>query len=138
MAATAALSVTSQRWVAMPGARSMVSLSACSLRSTANTLAPSSTKRTVVARPLPQPGPTEPAPVTIATLPCSLEPIQARRVVHQQCLLLRGRGGAFLDQVDEVAVVGHEREVRVRPVGAPQRPIAALRHQLARERRGVL
>ncbi len=37
--------------------------------SAAKTLAPSSTKRTAVARPLPQPGPTQPAPVISATLP---------------------------------------------------------------------
>src|SRR5262245_60860797 len=36
--------------------------------STANTLAPSCANSTAVARPLPQPGPTQPAPVTMATL----------------------------------------------------------------------
>src|SRR5437868_7728902 len=80
MAPTAALSVTSQTCVAMPGALSTVSFSASALRSTAKTRAPSSTKRAVVARPLPQPGPTQPAPVTIAILSLSREPIAAARV----------------------------------------------------------
>src|SRR5438067_13115381 len=80
MAPTAALSVTSQTCVAMPGALSTVSFSASALRSTAKTRAPSSTKRAVVARPLPQPGPTQPAPVTIAILSLSCEPIAAARI----------------------------------------------------------
>ena len=41
-------------------------------RSTAKIFAPSSAKRTAVARPLPQPGPTQPAPATSAILPSSL------------------------------------------------------------------
>src|SRR5947208_16522237 len=88
IAATAALSVTSQKCVAIPGARSSVSFNARSSRSTANTLAPSSVKRTVVARPLPQPGPTEPAPVTIAILSLSREPIEPLRIGDQQALAL--------------------------------------------------
>jgi hypothetical protein len=39
--------------------------------STAKTLAPSLAKRTAVALPLPQPGPLEPAPITIAILSLS-------------------------------------------------------------------
>src|SRR5215475_13591016 len=50
--------------------RSMVSFTLSRLRSTAKIFAPSSAKRTAVARPLPQPGPTQPAPVTIAIRSC--------------------------------------------------------------------
>src|SRR5438093_10171234 len=48
-----------------------VSSAAAALRSTQNTCAPSRAKVTAVALPLPQPGPTEPAPTTIAVLPLS-------------------------------------------------------------------
>src|SRR5262245_903763 len=48
-----------------------VSSAAAGLRSTQNTCAPSRAKVTAVALPLPQPGPMEPAPTTIATLPLS-------------------------------------------------------------------
>src|SRR5437763_11676667 len=48
-----------------------VSSAAAALRSTQNTCAPSRAKVTAVALPLPQPGPIEPAPTTIATLPLS-------------------------------------------------------------------
>src|SRR2546429_6116260 len=133
MLATAWLLVTSQMWLAMPGALSSVSFSACASRSTANTLAPSSTKRTVVARPLPQPGPTDPAPVTMATLSLSREPIEPLRMVDEQPLALRLGGAVVADQIDEIAVVRHEGEIRMRPVGAPQRAIAELRDQLPRE-----
>src|SRR5256885_12860941 len=100
----------------MPGALSTVSRSAFASRSTAKTLAPSSAKRTVVARPLPQPGPTDPAPLTIATLSLSREPIEALRIVDQEAPALRLGRGVFADQVDEVAVIGHYGEIRVRPV----------------------
>src|SRR5258707_15544192 len=50
---------------------STVSLAAAALRSTQNTCAPSRAKVTAVALPLPQPGPIEPAPTTIAVLPLS-------------------------------------------------------------------
>src|SRR5204862_5607243 len=115
MAETAAASVTSQRCVAMPGALSTVSASAAASRSTAKTLAPSSTKRTVVARPLPQPGPIEPAPVTMATLSLSREPIEPLRIVDEQPLALRLGGGVVADQIDEIAVVRHKGEIRMRP-----------------------
>src|SRR5690348_1317871 len=46
-----------------------VSSAAAELRSTQKTCAPSRAKVTAVALPLPQPGPIEPAPTTIATLP---------------------------------------------------------------------
>jgi hypothetical protein len=48
-----------------------VSSAAATLRSTQNTCAPSRAKVTAVALPLPQPGPIEPAPTTIAVLPLS-------------------------------------------------------------------
>src|SRR5712675_2217308 len=48
-----------------------VSSAAAPLRSTQNTCAPWRAKVTAVALPLPQPGPIEPAPTTIAVLPLS-------------------------------------------------------------------
>src|SRR3978361_760681 len=48
-----------------------VSAAAAALRSTQNTCAPSRANVTAVALPLPQPGPIEPAPTTIAVLPLS-------------------------------------------------------------------
>src|SRR6476661_4194022 len=48
-----------------------VSSAAAALRSTQNTCAPSRAKVTAVALPLPQPGPIEPAPTTIAVFPLS-------------------------------------------------------------------
>src|ERR1700740_3699523 len=48
-----------------------VSSAAAPLRSTQNTCAPSRANVTAVALPLPQPGPIEPAPTTIAVLPLS-------------------------------------------------------------------
>src|SRR5271165_3388968 len=61
-----------------------VSSAADALRSTQNTEAPSRAKVTAVALPLPQPGPIEPAPTTIATLPLSRS-----IAVSLKCLLLR-------------------------------------------------
>src|SRR5439155_14205144 len=99
----------------------MVSRRLAASRSTAKTFAPSSVKRTVVARPLPQPGPTEPAPVTIAILSLSREPIEPLRIGDQQALALNFTGCVFADQIGEIAVVRHHRKVRMRPVGAPER-----------------
>src|ERR1700722_12719823 len=48
-----------------------VSSAAAVLRSTQNTCAPSRAKVTAVALPLPQPGPIEPAPTTMAIFPLS-------------------------------------------------------------------
>src|SRR5215468_2300557 len=48
-----------------------VSSAAAPLRSTQNTCAPSRANVAAVALPLPQPGPIEPAPTTIAVLPLS-------------------------------------------------------------------
>src|SRR6185503_1393634 len=110
--------------------------SAC--RSTAKIFAPSSAKRAAMARPLPQPGPTEPAPVTIATLPLSLEPIKAGRVVDEERLaLLLGRCDLG-EVVDHHAVVGDVLQVRVRPVGAPEGLLGEFLDQLACERKAVL
>ncbi len=50
-----------------PAMMSTVSRAAASLRSTQKTRAPSRAKVTAVHLPLPQPGPLEPAPTTIAT-----------------------------------------------------------------------
>src|SRR5438046_785081 len=50
---------------------STVSPAAAALRSTQSTCAPSRAKVTAVALPLPQPGPIDPAPTTIAVLPLS-------------------------------------------------------------------
>ncbi|MNT50288.1 hypothetical protein D3C72_1872020 [compost metagenome] len=76
MASTSEASVASpvQAVMSPPASRARASVSAMAsaLLSTANTFAPSCAKRTATARPLPQPGPTQPAPVTMATFPSSL------------------------------------------------------------------
>src|SRR5262245_64183486 len=137
--------VTSHRWVAIaPPAfftPSTVSRSRSASRSTANTFAPSSPKPTAVARPLPQPGPTEPAPVTIATLPSSRriiagsfpETVEAERVVDQQRLALFFGRRDLGEQVHQHAVVGDRGEVGVRPVAAPEAALAELGDQRPRE-----
>src|SRR4030081_2148136 len=59
---------------ALPRSEVMMSTVSCAAlpwRSTQNTCAPSRAKVTAVALPLPQPGPIEPAPTTIAVLPLS-------------------------------------------------------------------
>ena len=82
MAATSEASVASHvcvvMWALASPARSSVSRTASAFLSTANTVAPSWANNTAVARPLPQPGPTEPAPVTIATLPASRSAMMCR------------------------------------------------------------
>src|SRR5258706_6785852 len=79
MAETALLSVASHWWdmISPPAssALSTVSRIESASRSTAKILAPSRAKIAAMARPLPQPGPTQPAPTTIATLPSSLPAI---------------------------------------------------------------
>src|SRR5437660_723919 len=57
-----------------------VSSAAARLRSTQNTLAPSRAKVTAVHLPLPQPGPLEPAPTTIATLSFNLPAMSATAI----------------------------------------------------------
>src|SRR4029079_17489128 len=61
--------------------RPTVSSAAARRRSTHITLAPSRAKVTAVHLPLPQPGPLDPAPTTIATLPFNLPAI----VAHSLC-----------------------------------------------------
>ncbi len=85
-----AVSVTSQVmesisppcWLSTAWARSRVSAKRSWSRSSAMTLAPSCTMRAAMARPLPQPGPTEPAPVTSTTLSCS-RPVMSNRFLFK-------------------------------------------------------
>ena len=53
----------------------LVSSAAAGFKSTAKTFAPSLANNTAVALPFPQPGPMDPAPVTIATLFFNRSPI---------------------------------------------------------------
>src|ERR1700686_4378083 len=75
MASTSpALAASAVNPVAAPPSGVMISTGsrpAAWLRSTQNPCAPSRAKVTAVALPLPQPGPIEPAPTTIAVLPLS-------------------------------------------------------------------
>ena len=48
------------------------------------------------------------------------EGVQPAGVAHQQLPARRLVGGEGGDEVEQIAVVGHMRDVRVRPVGAPQ------------------
>src|SRR5882672_9588973 len=69
---SAARETSAVKAVALPPSPVMiftVSSAAAALRSTQNTCAPSRANVTAVALPLPQPGPIEPAPTTMATLP---------------------------------------------------------------------
>src|SRR3954466_12869339 len=102
---TALPSVTLQIWLRICDECFSVASRFFSFVSTAKTRAPSSAKRVAIARPLPHPGPTEPAPVTIATLPLSLEPIEPRRVVDEQRPPLRLRGRDLREVVHHHAVV---------------------------------
>src|SRR2546423_13948 len=103
---TALPSVTSQIWVFTEAARPTVSDRLSESRSTAKTRAPSSAKRTAVARPLPHPGPIEPAPVTIATRSLSLigmrslESIKTLRVVDEKLAPLRFARRDLGDEID--------------------------------------
>src|SRR5262245_17110983 len=65
-----------------------VSSTAWRLMSTAKTLAPSRANRAAVALPFPHPGPTEPAPVTIAILSFKRSPIDASPSIDMDCLAL--------------------------------------------------
>src|SRR3954468_2836373 len=75
--------------------RATVSLIESPFLSAANTLAPSRANSTAVARPLPQPGPTQPAPVTSATLSFS-----------RAAILLRTLQAELLDQRAPFALLG--------------------------------
>src|SRR5215470_4182590 len=68
--------------------RAIVSVIASGVLSAANTFAPSCAKITAMARPLPQPGPTHPAPLTIATFPCSLPAMSFPGLLFPAPLLL--------------------------------------------------
>src|ERR1700722_19169326 len=76
-------------WAVPPSFSMMeiVSLTAAPLMSTRNTSAPCRANSVAVARPLPHPGPTDPAPVTIATfafmLSTQLPPTQLREDASQ-------------------------------------------------------
>src|SRR5262245_57866673 len=64
-----------------PATIARVSSAASRRRSTASTFAPSRANSAAVALPLPQPGPDEPAPVTIAARPSSRPPMSASRAL---------------------------------------------------------
>jgi hypothetical protein len=84
----------------------VVSPAASPLRSTQTTFTPSRAKVTAVALPLPQPGPIEPAPITIATLSRKRSPMmslqsvsRAVRARHARGVAPSGTSGRFLDRV---------------------------------------
>src|SRR5450759_4869881 len=127
MASTPAAMETSQRCaVHSPPSLAMivcVSCAAARSRSTAKTMAPSRANNTAVALPLLQPGATEPAPATIATLP-SNRPIMR----SDNAPILRARGLRAGAERSERAVL------RLRPLGLRQSPIG----RIDRERDAVL
>src|SRR4029079_3654239 len=90
MALTSPLLVTSHSCVLIvppnSATRSTVSFIESPFLSAANTLAPSRANSTAVARPLPQPGPTQPAPVTSATLSCNRPGIGLLRPLEAELL----------------------------------------------------
>src|SRR5215510_10660411 len=90
-----------------------VSSAAAPLRSTQNTCAPSRAKVTAVALPLPQPGPIEPAPTTIATLPLS------RSILFSLFFLLTRIAAA---QRRAQADVWHWNKSALRPASRQARP----------------
>src|SRR6218665_1777355 len=116
-------------------------------RSRPKMLAPSSAKRTAMARPLPQPGPTEPAPVTKAILPARrplegvevwligsvFEAVEILRIEHQQLLAPRRIGRNARKRIDEGPVVRHMAVVGVRPVRAPEAALGVALQQQARQ-----
>src|ERR1043165_5810348 len=93
-----------------------VSSAAARWRSTQNTWAPSRAKVTAVHLPLPQPGPLEPAPTTIATLSFSrpgisspplrlLAQVMRQREADAMAERLHWHARAFLEQQGSLAVV---------------------------------
>src|SRR5450432_1418619 len=89
-----ALAASAVKAAALPPSAAMiltVSSAAAPLRSTQNTCAPSRAKVTAVALPLPQPGPIEPAPTTIAVLPLSrcidFSPFHDSIIVHTRMVV---------------------------------------------------
>src|ERR1700722_16251841 len=106
--------------------RATVSVIASGFLSTAKTFAPSRANNTAAARPLPQPGPTQPAPMTSATLPSTrpgMNPSRdlLRRMLvqdriernHQTTLATLWSGSAIaappLDRPDSLDHAVHER-----------------------------
>src|SRR5438309_9601841 len=86
--------------------RARVSSSRAESRSTAKTFAPSCANRNAVARPLPHPGPTQPAPVTMAIL-------SARRLFMEIVVssLLRGVFQLRATSEIDIGAAGYRREV---------------------------
>src|SRR5262249_27494645 len=127
--------------------RSMVSFTLSRLRSTAKIFAPSSAKRTAVARPLPQPGPTQPAPVTIAIRSCRrplmmwlqsdgvpAETVETLRIIYQQGLSPSLSWRDLGQEINQNTIVGNRPlMIRMRPIGAPDAAVAKFSNQLARE-----
>src|SRR5438067_1466155 len=74
-----------------------------------------------------------PAPLMMAILSLSREPIEAPRIVDEERVALRIAWRDLTQQIDEIAVVGHFLEIRMRPIGAPERTVAEIGDQLARE-----
>src|SRR5579863_6955936 len=148
IARTCASSVTSQTCVTISlslPTRATVSVIDSASRSTANTLAPSRANSTADARPLPQPGPTQPAPLISATFPArrpgtSFSPpsnlpsgskagfalpstgatlFAAKRLFDPRDDLPR-RVGAVLEQCVDVGA-RHQRDIDSRPLGVSQK-----------------
>src|SRR5215468_6772048 len=96
-----------------------VSSAAWPLRSTQNTCAPSRAKVTAVALPLPQPGPIEPAPTTIATFPLSrsidASPSSCDLLV-QSALAERGRKVNPCEEMTPSRLAGSGRNFALRVV----------------------
>src|SRR4051812_39607688 len=112
-----------------------VSSAAAPLRSTQSTCAPSRANVTAVALPLPQPGPIEPAPTTIAVLPLS----RGIEVSLPSCSpdeLLRYPGSSFCGFPDAarahpgygLPTGAHRRNIRANPKteNLRQRPALAI------------
>src|SRR4249920_1006301 len=132
--------------------RSTVSVTLSRSRSTAKIFAPSSAKRTAMARPLPQPGPMQPAPVTIVMRSRKRPPmlcpsgqftrrsetIEALRIVGQHRLACGLAGRDLAENIDQNPVIGRRSlMIGMRPVGAPDAAVAEFGHQSARKWRGI-
>ena len=66
------------------------------------------------------------------------EGVQPPGVAHQQLPARRLVGGEGGDEVEQIAVVGHVRDVRVRPVGTPQHAVGSGLDQRPGERHHVV
>src|SRR4028119_1967532 len=110
-----------------------VSWTASSRLSRAKTAAPWRASRTAVAFPLPQPGPADPAPVTIATFPSSLSMLVSPLyppVCGASAADGRAKSAVYQDlgSRDVLRLVGRQEERRVGDV--PRLAHAAHRHLL--------